>query len=307
MRFLPDGRTAALSGALFIAAAWFVFALHDASIKLLVADLSAWQILFMRSAIVLPVCMAATGCAGMADAWNSPVRGRLVLCAVVYAAAWLAYYTAARHLQLAELETIYFASPFIGVVLAVLILKETVPWPRWTALAIGFAGVILACQPADPRHSTGVALALLGAALWAYAIVLVRQLAPDVPTRVQMLLNNATFLVLSGLALPWWWQLPDMRELVLLLGVAACGTLGQYLLYEGLRHAPVSVAAPLEFTGLLWSFALGYAIWGDVPAAAVFIGAGLVLVSGVLVLAAEWRERSAPAAPPSPAAPSPAA
>ena len=119
------------SGIVFIVGAWFLFALHDASIKLLVAGLSAWQVLFVRSLVVLPVCLLLNDRGGHVGALAPPVRRRLVLNAVVYALAWIAYYTAARHLQLAELETIYFASPIIATALAVLILQERVPRSRW--------------------------------------------------------------------------------------------------------------------------------------------------------------------------------
>jgi drug/metabolite transporter (DMT)-like permease len=81
--------------------------------------------------------------------------------------------------------------------------------------------------------------------------------------------------------------------LMVLVGIAGCAA--QYLLYDGIRRAPASVAAPLEYTGLMWSFALGFVIWGDVPAPAVFIGAGLICVSGLLVIVGEWRAASAAA------------
>lgn len=58
-----------------------------------------------------------------------------------------------------------------------------------------------------------------------------------------------------------------------------------------MRRVPASLAAPLEYTGLLWSFALGYLIWGDVPAQAVFLGAGLIVLSGALVVLGEWQPR----------------
>jgi drug/metabolite transporter (DMT)-like permease len=290
-----DGRCCTLVGIACTIAAWLVFSLHDASVKLLVADLSVWQVLFARSAVIVPICLLADGRRSTAQALSSPARSRLLLSALVYAVAWAVYYTAARHLQLAELETIYYASPAIATLLAVLLLRENVPWPRWAALALGFAGAVLACRPAGLGLTGPAGLALLAAALWAYTVVLIRQLACTVPTVAQMLLNNTVFLALAGLALPWWWQTPSGAQLALMLAIGVGGALAQYLLYEGLRHAPASVAAPLEYTGLLWAFALGFAIWGDVPAPAVFVGAGLVMLSGAVVVATEWpRPRKVP-------------
>ena len=96
-----------------------MFALHDATVKLLVSDLSAWEVLFARSLVVLPLCFLLRQRPRARAATPWPVRRLLLLNAVIYALAWVAYYSAARHLQLAELETVYFASPLIATALAV--------------------------------------------------------------------------------------------------------------------------------------------------------------------------------------------
>jgi drug/metabolite transporter (DMT)-like permease len=126
---------------------------------------------------------------------------------------------------------------------------------------------------------------------------LIRQLSSSVSTATQMLLNNSVFLVLCAAVAPWWWQLPSGRELMLMALVGIAGCAAQYLLYDGIRRAPASVVAPLEYTGLLWSFILGFAIWGDVPAPAVFMGAGLICASGLPVIAFEWRAARTTAGP----------
>lgn len=285
-----NGSSGVLVGIACIVAAWLLFSLHDAAIKLLVAGLSPWQVLFARSAMILPLCALIGGRRCTRSLAAAPARGQLALGAVVYALAWVAYYAAARHLQLAELETIYYVSPVITTVLAILFLKEQVPLARWTALLVGFAGVVLACQPSAVRDVMPVAILLLGAGLWAVAMILVRKTGCEVTTEAQMFLNGAVSLLLCGVAAPWWWTLPSPHELALMGLVGGAGFVAQYLLYEGIRRAPASVAAPLEYTGLLWSFVLGFLIWGDVPAGVVFAGAGLILLSGFALIALEWRQ-----------------
>lgn len=293
-------------GVLCIVSAWFLFSLHDAVIKLLVDGLSAWQVLFARSALFLPLCLMIGGRRCTAGLLGSPARGKLVLGAVVYALAWVAYYAAARYLQLAELETIYYVSPVITTVLAVLLLKERVPAARWVALLVGFAGVLLACGPSAGRDAMPVLLLLAGAALWSYAMILIRATGCEVGTETQMFLNGAVSLLLCAATSPWWWATPDARELALMALVGGAGFVAQWLLYEGIRRAPASVTAPLEYTGLLWSFTLGFAIWGDVPAGVVFAGAGLIFLSGLAVIAMEWREAQAEPALADPVPPEPA-
>jgi drug/metabolite transporter (DMT)-like permease len=296
MRLFQAGgrRSLVLPGIALTVAAWFVFSAHDASVKLLVEDLSAWQVLFARSVVILGFCRLARGDGGLACCWKLPARNQLLLGALLYAGAWLAYFTAARSLQLAELETVYFASPIIMTVLAVIVLREKVTLSRWAGVGVGFVGVVIACQPGSPQQNGPIGLALLAAALWAYAIVLLRQHAGSVPASAQMALNNAVFLVLSGATLPSWWVTPTMSEVALMLLVGMGGALAQYLLYEGIQRAPASVLAPLEYTGLLWSFGLGFAIWGDIPPTAVFVGAALIVLSGAMVILAEWRNEQQP-------------
>ncbi|WP_159711336.1 EamA family transporter, partial [Geminicoccus flavidas] len=176
----------------------------------------------------VPVCLLVNGRQSLTGMLPPCIWLRILFAALVYACAWLAYYSAARRLQLVELETIYFASPLIATLLAVLLLGERVSKEHWLALLIGLGGVTLACGPTGSADSGPVALALLAAALWAYTVVLIRQLALSVPTSAQMLVNNAVFLVMCGTVMPWWWQWPTRHDLLLLVGSG--GMLAQYLL-----------------------------------------------------------------------------
>ena len=278
-----------------VAGAYAVLALHDACVKLLVANLPTTQILFIRSAMILAICMLADR-RSPARAVASRVRGALLARGLILLAAWLSYYSAARYLQLAELVTIYYASPLIVAALAVPMLGERVTWTRWAAIAIGFGGVVLACRPGNLHHPVAIGLDLLAAVLWAYAIILIRQIARHEPSVIQMLLANSVFLVLCGATLPWFWRTPDLSQTLLLMVVGLLGAGAQFLLYEGIKRAPASVAAPLEFTSLAWSVGLGYLIWGNFPDWAVLGGAGLILFGGLVVVAGEWRSEARPGA-----------
>jgi len=131
-----------IAGIGLAASAYFLFSLQDASIKWLAAGFSAPQILFMRSVAIVPFCLAIGGPNLIVRAAISPIRLQLVWRSLVLLAAWACYYSAARYLQLAEMTTIYFASPLLVAALAMPILKERVPWSRWLSIAIGFTGVM---------------------------------------------------------------------------------------------------------------------------------------------------------------------
>jgi S-adenosylmethionine uptake transporter len=95
---------------------------------------------------------------------------------------------------------------------------------------------------------------------------------------------------MTGAVMPFAWQTPDLPGWALMIGIGLLGALAQYLLIEGIRRAPASVVSPLEFSALVWSFALGYLIWADVPGFNVFAGAALIMASGALIVLEEWRK-----------------
>ena len=277
-RAIPVGGV--LAGIGLASGSYATFALHDAAIKWLVADYSPWEVLFVRSLVILSICLILGRRRVVFQTLRSPIRNALFARSIVLLLAWLCFYSAAKSLQLAELMTIYFASPLLVALLAVPILRETVTRLRWISILIGFGGVLIACRPGDLSHSGAIALALLAAVLWAGAMILIRQIATREATLVQMLTSCLSFVVMTGVAMPFKWQTPDLHGLVLMIGIGCLGALAQFLLIEGIRRAPASVVSPLEFTALVWSFVLGYLIWTDVPGLNVFGGAALIMVSG---------------------------
>ncbi|TIO14590.1 MAG: DMT family transporter [Mesorhizobium sp.] len=287
-----ESRERVLAGILFTAAAYFLFSTQDASIKLLVAGMTVWQIMFFRSVTVLAACGAIGRRTLFADTANSPIVRPMLVRSAFTLAAWLCYYNAARSLQLAELTTIYYAAPIIVTVLSVVMLGETVPLLRWAAVFVGFVGVFIACDPARLGFSVPVLLVLAAALLWGIAVVLLRKTAMQERTTIQLVLNNFYFLLFSAVPALIWWRMPDAPQLMLLMSVGALGGVAQYMLFEGMKRAPVSIVAPFEYTSLVWAFALGFAIWGDVPRTEVFMGAALIIGAGLLIVGNEhFRKR----------------
>lgn len=273
----------ALAGIAFVTGAYFLFALQDAVTKLLVTDgLPVAGILFVRSAVILLLC-ALVDRRIVARSVSSPVRGALLLRGLLLLAAWLFYYSSARSLQLAEMMTLYFASPLIVAVLAIPMLGEKVPLSRFIATGLGFCGVLLAVRPTELDQPLPVLLALSAAVFWACGFLMMRAVARAECSSVQIFVTNLLFLALCAAALPWLWVPVTFRQAGILLVLGLVSAAAQYMLYEGIKDAPASVAAPLEFTALIWAFGLGYLIWGEVPAPAVFAGAALITVSGVVL------------------------
>ncbi len=277
------------SGILLTSFAYFMFSLQDASVKWLVVGLPVWQILFMRSVTMFALCAVFGGRPLMRAARHSPVLKPLLLRNLLLLAAWLSYYNAARDLGLAELTTLYYASPVVMTILSGPILGEKVPGYRWFAVATGFAGVVIACGVAvrGLTLSLPIYLALQAAVFWAVASVLLRKTALHERTQVQVTISSGFFILFTAVALPFVWQPVSAVDLVLMVGTGIIAGIGQFAMFEGMRRAPVSVLAPFEYTSLVWAFALGYLIWSDVPGSNVFVGAVLIFSAGMIIVAME--------------------
>jgi drug/metabolite transporter (DMT)-like permease len=290
-----------LSGVLLTIGSYFLFSLQDAAVKLLVTNLPVFQILFIRSVVIFCSCVLIGRKQLLVKAVRSPVLISLFVRNLLLLAAWLSYYTAARDLGLAELTTVYYASPVLITILAVPILKEEVPAIRWLAVVCGFIGVVIACNPIGRGMtlSTPVGLALLAAVFWAVSTVLLRKTAMQERTMVQMAISSGLFIILTGFACLFFWVPVTLSELGLMAATGILAGIAQFALFESFRRAPVSVLAPFEYTSLVWAFILGFMIWGDIPAHNVFYGAGLIFLAGVIILFGE-RLMKAFNPPPSP-------
>jgi drug/metabolite transporter (DMT)-like permease len=281
-------------GMLLALLAYSLLAMQDATVKWLVTTVPVWQVLFVRSAIVMGGCAAIGGGKVLRQAIRTPIKVLFICRGVVTLAAWFCYFSAARSLPLAQLITLWFTAPLIVTVLAVTLLKESAGWPRWAAVFIGFIGAVATADPAGISLTPATALVLLGAVLWALGLILTRVIARYEPSLVQMLYNNAFFFVATGIASALSWHTPDPGEIALLLQVALLGGFGQFCLFEGARRAPASLTGPLEYTALIWAFVLGLVIWGDLPNAGVFLGAALILGAGLFLVVAERGARERP-------------
>ena len=287
--------------------AYALFTGHDTLMKLLTETITVWQIMFFRS---LTICIG-TAIMGRGALLRrciaTKAKRQLVLRGFLILGAWLCYYNAAKSLQLAELTTIYFATPVLVTLLAVPILNERISNGRWIPVAVGFVGVIVASGLTSFTLSYAIGLAFCAAVLWSWATILVRRLARSEPTLVQMMYSNLFFVVVCGLwmlvapglqvsatamgvdpALLAGWHTPSQSELIRLIGVGVVGGLAQFCMFEGLRNAPASVLAPFQYSSLVWAFLLGFLVWGDWPRDEVFVGAAIILASGALAI---WQQR----------------
>ncbi|MDL2403173.1 DMT family transporter [Rhizobium mayense] len=281
-------------GILLTVLAYMLFTAHDSVVKLLVVSIPVWQILFWRSCTILIGCFLFEGPSLARKVVRSPIIKPMIVRSILLVIAWTSYYSAARYLQLAEVTTLYYAAPVVGTILATIVLREKVTLVRWTAVGLGFCGVLIASNPVGLSISWPVYLALQAAVLWATGMVLLRKTALHEKSHIQMAVSNIIFIVLTATMAILHWQTPTAYQVLLLFGTGVIAGAGQLALFEGMRQAPVSVLAPFEYTSLIWAFLLGFLIWGDIPKANTFLGAAFILSAGVIIIVSE-RLRRVPA------------
>ncbi len=265
-----------------------LFAIQDAVVKWLVADYAVPQILFIRSVMIVGFSAFFIHRNRHPSILKSPHRSSVLLRAVLMLGAWLSYYSAARHLGLAEITTMYFSAPVITVVLSIFILRENVGPIRWLACIGGFVGVVLAADPAEAPSLIPAGMVFFAGFCWAWSTILVRLVSRTESTVNQMLATGVLFTVVCGAALPFVWKTPDLFGWALMIGLGCISAAGQYILYEGFRYAPASTLAPIEYSGLIWAFLYGYLIWVEIPTLNVVAGAVLIVSSSLVLI---WWER----------------
>jgi drug/metabolite transporter (DMT)-like permease len=200
-------------------------------------------------------------------------------------------------LPVADVMAIYFCSPLVTVVLAAVILREQVRIYRWSAVVVGFGGVMLTLAPhlsvgpagaLSMAAAIGCVFAVLCAVFDAGAAIQVRRLTSS-ETTASIVIYFSLICMLAGLCtLPFGWVWPTGRELAALVVIGLLGGISHLLLTESFRHAPASATAPFDYVAILWAIAFGYMMFGEVPGPLVISGAAVVVAAGLCVI---WREQ----------------
>jgi drug/metabolite transporter (DMT)-like permease len=206
---------------------------------------------------------------------------------------------ALRYLQLDEALSILFSTPFIVAVLCGPMLGEWVGWRRWTAIAIGFLGVLLVTRPGFGGIHPAALLSLGSAICYAIYVISTRVLARTDSNETTLFYSNLVGAVAMLPVIPFVWTAPENALIVaLMVLIGALGSAGHYLLIVGHRLAPASVLAPFIYTQLVWTTTLGFLVFGDVPHRWTIVGGLIVVSSGLYLLNRERKVgKAAPSTP----------
>lgn len=254
------------------------------------ADIALPEMVFYRFAFGLPPLLAWIAISGNFGAWRTKRPGAHLLRGVLGLTNLVLGFSALAFLPLAEATTIGFVAPLFAVMLSALILGEAVGRYRWSAVALGFVGVLIVMQPSgEDLPAEGLALALLAALGVAGVTIAIRQIGRTESTPTTVLWFTTFSMLLSGMLLPFFGEGHDGKEWAILAALGLLGGLGQLLLTSSLRYAPVPVVVPFDYTQLLWAVLLGWLLWDTHPAATTWIGAAVIVASGLYTLFREHK------------------
>jgi drug/metabolite transporter (DMT)-like permease len=295
---LPAASRDAARGILFILVAVLLFAGMDALVKLAAARHPVGQIVFFRNLFAfLPLLFFIRRAGGLPALRTRRLRQH-VLRSLAGVASMACTFLAFSLLPLADAVALCLSAPIFLTALSVPLLGERVGWRRWSAVVVGFLGILVMTRPGSGVFELGAALAVAAALLYALAMIQVNRMAASEPPAAIVFYFTLCAALLGGASLPWQWVTPTAASLACLIAIGLIGGFAQMALTLAYGLAPVSVAAPFEYLSLIFAAGFGYAIWGDLPDSYILLGAAIVVGSGLYILHRETLNRRSAARSP---------
>ena len=279
-----DQRGSTASGIMFMLAGVVAIVALDTVAKWLLATYTLWQLVLLRSAFSIAVIFGYTVAQGRLDELRTERPGWHVLRSLLMAASTFAFFYGLKYLPLADILTLAFVAPLIVTALSRPMLGEHVgPW-RWGAVVVGFCGVLAVLRPGSGLMHPAALVVLGGAATYALVSLTARKLRTTETTAALSLYMFGVPLLMGIAGAGPGWIAPDLVDWLLFALCGISGGLAFVFFNAAFRRAPAAVLVPFEYTGLIWAAAAGYTIWNEVPGANTWIGAAIIIASGLFIL-----------------------
>ncbi len=279
--------TPAAKGIVLLSVSLVVFTILDSSAKLVLQSLSLPTAAFFRYFFALLISLvfiiprSGIGVIKTQHPYLQAARGLML------ASSTMLNFVGLQHLQLAQTAAIFFTIPLWTCALSVPLLGEKVGLRRWTAVAIGFVGVLVIMRPGTASFHWAMLFTLGASLVGALYNITTRKVGGR--DRAETSLIHVGFFGSIGGAIPLLaaWQMPVGQEWLLLLGMGAAGALGHFLIIQAHRLAPASMLAPFIYTQIVWMTLAGYVLFGTFPDAWTFAGGAIVVISGIYMFMRE--------------------
>jgi drug/metabolite transporter (DMT)-like permease len=280
-----DERAARLAGIGLMVLSVFMFSFGDALGKFIVATYPVGQLLLLRGAAAL-IVLSPLIWRGRREFFRLQRPWLQVLRVILSTLEVAAFFLATVYLPLADVITYYLAGPIFVTALSAIVLREQVGWRRWSAVLIGFCGVLIALRPSAQTISWPAMIALGGSMTFAVLMLITRSLraTPDIVLASVQFMGTFVF---GAVLAPFGWITPTPKGLVF-FAVAGCISVCALLCgNRSLKLAPASVVVPYQYSMIIWAVMFGYAVFGDVPSIATIVGAGIIIGAGFYIFLRE--------------------
>lgn len=264
----------------------FLFAVNDTLGKWLVATYSVGQVLLIRSAaalIVLAPFILREGARPFREAPKPALQITRVLFSTLEV---VGFYWAVACLPLVDVMTFYLAAPIYVTAISALFLREPVGWRRWSAVIVGFIGVIIALRPTTASWSVPALIALAGSVCFSFLLLVTRHLRGTSDT--VLVTGQTVTALIFGIALaPLHWVTPTLTDTALLALLGVVAMIAHVCVNRSLKLAPASVVVPYQYSMIVWGIVFGFIVFGDVPEIAMLVGAAIIICAGIYIFIRE--------------------
>ena len=273
-------------GVLYGIASVACFAMMDASVKWL--DMfPVGQVLFSRFFFgLIPILMLVPR--GEFKTFYKTSRPKLhAFRAITGTLAIIALFIALREIPLADVVSLTFGGPIFVTLGSIFFLSEKVGIKRWLAVLIGFFGMLLIVKPAYEELNIYYIFPIIFCIFFACVALSIRSLSSTEPNYRIALYFSLLSMIVGLFTLPFGWVMPNKFELLLLIFTGLVGSVANILLTVSLRYAEASLVTPTKYLNLVFAILLGYFIWSEIPKLLTLVGAGLIIISSVIIFMRE--------------------
>lgn len=278
-----------IRGISYMVLALFLLTVGDALTKWIGSRLPVGQVVFFRALFIfIPTFAIVFSSGGLATLKVTNTRGMAVR-ALFYICATATISTSMILLPLADASALLFAGPLFVTALATPMLGEHVGWRRWTAVLVGFAGVLIMLRPTPEAIQTLAIIPIVAALFSALRDVTTRRISATESSNAIMFWSNVLLLCVAATTSLFGWEPMTFTDLWQLALMGIVVGLAHWVMIEAYRLAEAAVVSPFKYTAIVWATLLGYFIWGTVPDAFIITGGALVVASGLYILHRETR------------------
>lgn len=278
-----------VKGALLALLSMAIFATHDVVVKVLGGTFSAFQIVFFAALLSFPIVSVIL--------LNDPREGHLrpihpwwvILRSACTVITGVTAFYAFSTLPLAQTYALLFAAPLLITILAIPVLGEKVGPHRWAAVVVGLVGVMIVLRPGQAPLQMGHLAGMTAAVTGALASVIVRKIGHRERSVVLLLYPMVGNFLVMGAALPFVYKPMQIGDLGLLGVIALFGLTASFLSILAYRAGEAVIVAPMQYSQIIWATGFGWFLFDEGVDLATFVGAGVIIASGLYIVFREGR------------------